>query len=202
MTVSRETQNRLEQYQALLNKWQARINLVAPDTLSDAWNRHFEDSFQLLSYLPKDTKSVVDMGTGAGFPGLVLAISYPGIQVHLIESDAKKCEFLKAVSRETQTQVTVHNARIETVPAFQVDVITARALASLSDLLALSMPYVLINPLIKLIFLKGAQWQDEVKAAHQKFNFDVDDHQSLTSPNSRVLIITNLTANLSFHVKP
>ena len=100
-SVSRETRALLEQYQALLLKWQEKINLISPATIKDCWNRHFEDSLQLLPLIPNGPQVLYDLGSGAGFPGLVLALTRSDIAVTLVESDAKKCAFLSAVSRET-----------------------------------------------------------------------------------------------------
>ena len=134
--VSRETLDRLKLYADLLGKWQRRINLVGRSTLEDLWRRHMLDSAQLFPLLPKEARCLVDLGSGAGFPGLVLAIL--GVpEVHLIESDGRKATFLREVSRETSTPVDIHVARIEQVPAFVADVVTARALAPLSKLLQL-----------------------------------------------------------------
>lgn len=216
LDVSRETQDLLEIYQALLTKWQARINLVASDTLPDSWNRHFFDSLQLVPFLPPGKIVLADIGTGAGFPGLVLAIARPDIQVHLVESDAKKCEFLKTVSRETslcnvasaETEasisgdpglrqddgpcVSIHNTRIEKILPFPVDVMTARALAPLVELFKYALPYAVLSPDFKMIFLKGAQTQDEITAARHIYDFNVEMHNSLTSSSGRVLIISQL----------
>ena len=103
MNVSRETMERLKIYQKLLEEWQKKINLVSSSTLPSLWKRHFEDSLQLLPYLPEKKGSIIDLGTGAGFPGLVLAIVLPEkLKVTLVESDFKKCLFLETVSRETK----------------------------------------------------------------------------------------------------
>ena len=192
LDVSRETQDRLEKYQALLAKWQTRINLVAPDTLADSWNRHFVDSLQIIKFLPPEEFTLIDMGTGAGFPGLVIAITRPNSRVHLIESDSKKCEFLKAVSRETSASIQIHNSRIEATPPFMADIITARALASLTELLGYTLPFAALNPHVKMIYLKGARWESEINDAQNTYMFDVETHESLTSNQSRVLIISNL----------
>lgn len=212
-TVSRETQDRLDHYAALLRKWQAKINLVAPDSLVDAETRHFKDSLQLLPYIPQprhpgegrdpqtaldpglrrdDSTVLVDLGSGAGFPGLPLAIVRPDLDVHLVEADAKKCEFLKTVSRETQTQITIRNDRIEAVKAFLVDLVTARALSDLTKLIAYAQPFIELNPQIKLLLLKGENWQSEVAAARQVYDFDLQDHPSQTHPQARVLLIENV----------
>ena len=135
--VSRETLERLERYAALLRKWQPRINLVGRSTLDDVWRRHMLDSAQLLPLMPDGARRLVDLGSGAGFPGLVLAIL--GVpEVHLIESDGRKAAFLSEVSRETSTPVQIHVSRIEDTPPLIADVITARALAPLSRLVELA----------------------------------------------------------------
>lgn len=101
------------QYEALLKKWQPAINLVSPDTLSEIRTRHIEDSAQLVDLIPAGAKTLFDLGSGAGFPGLVIAMMRPDLEVHLVESDQKKCAFLSTVSRETKTPVIIHNSRVE-----------------------------------------------------------------------------------------
>ena len=152
-------------YRELLQKWQKAVNLVAPSTLSDIENRHFLDSAQLYQYIPKSAKTLVDMGSGAGFPALVLAIlnqvnQGPLKNIYLIESDTKKCLFLKEVIRQLNLPVTVLNQRIESVQNIQADVITARALAPLSELLKLARPFVCNNTIC--LFLKGKTVDDEI----------------------------------------
>ena len=131
----------LATYKSLLLKWAKVINLVSPATLPDVDTRHFQDSLQLIPLLPPHTKTLFDLGSGAGFPGLVIALERPDIAVHLFESDTKKCAFLSTVSRETHIPVVIHNQRIESVdkiPDVVPDVISARALASLDTLLAMT----------------------------------------------------------------
>jgi len=138
--VSRETLVQLQRYADLLQKWGKRINLVGPSTLDDIWRRHMLDSAQLWPHLPADTRVLVDFGSGAGFPGLVLAIM--GVpEVHLIESNQRKCVFLREVARATGVNVTVHSTRIEAVAGFPAAVVTARALAILAILRALGRPF-------------------------------------------------------------
>lgn len=141
--VSVDALARFGRYVELLAKWQAAINLVAASTLGDSWGRHILDSLQLAGYLPDGAVSLVDLGSGAGFPGLVLAIAVPRLAVHLIESDQRKAEFLRHVSRETSTPVTVWARRIEDVAAtgLKADVVTARALAPLAQLIDISEPF-------------------------------------------------------------
>jgi len=113
--VSRETLDRLRRYGALLEKWQKRINLVAAGTVPDLWRRHMLDSAQLMvpiAALNKEKPMILDLGSGAGFPGLVLAMLDAG-EVHLVESDQRKCAFLREVARETETALTIHESRIE-----------------------------------------------------------------------------------------
>jgi 16S rRNA (guanine527-N7)-methyltransferase len=162
--VSRETLDRLEAYSALLIKWQKAVNLVGPKTLSDLWRRHFLDSAQLVPMIPPQAKTLMDIGSGAGFPGLVLAIL--GIErpeplaVHLVESDRKKATFLQEAARVTGAPVTVHCARIESLSPQPMDVITARALAPLVDLMAWSRPF--WGPNTVGLFLKGQDSAQEL----------------------------------------
>ena len=194
--VSRETQQSLECYRALLEKWQSAINLISPATLAAAKTRHFDDSLQLLSLIPPSAQTLYDLGSGAGFPGLVLALARPDMAVTLVESDLKKCSFLSTVSRETGIGATIANERIEaatkTRPA--PDVITARALAALPSLLGLVAPWVAQNPAITLIFPKGAQAAAEQDAARKNWAFDVAEYQSATDASARVLVLTNIHA--------
>jgi 16S rRNA (guanine527-N7)-methyltransferase len=180
--VSHETWERLLLYKELLIKWQKAINLVSPNSLPNAWERHFVDSAQITAHLPPEAKIVVDMGSGAGFPGLVLAIMNPEIEVHLIESDEKKTQFLRTVSRETQTPVIIHTSRIENmVGQVRPDLVTARALASLSQLLDYCMPWARDNPDLKMLFLKGEMAADEIAAAKNRFKFHYKTIPSLTA---------------------
>ena len=138
--VSRETLARLEAYAALLTQWSARINLLGRDTLPDLWRRHMLDSAQLLPLLPDNTQSLIDLGSGAGFPGLVLAIlGVPGVE--LVEADSRKAAFLREAARVAEAAVTIRPCRISAVPAHPVDVVTARALAPLARLLDLARPF-------------------------------------------------------------
>jgi 16S rRNA (guanine527-N7)-methyltransferase len=182
--VSRETLERLTAYADLLVKWQARINLVGPDTLPDLWSRHFLDSAQLLPLIPADARRVVDLGSGAGFPGLVLAVmGAPG--VHLIESDARKCAFLREAARIAATPVTVINRRIEQVPGLNADIVTARALAPLAKLLDWAEPHLAAAG--ACLFLKGRGSDDELTAAAKEWNITSERVSSLTDPQAHIL---------------
>lgn len=194
-TISRETEAQLRQYQTLLHKWQEKINLVSPTTISDSWNRHFEDSLQILPLVPDAAKTVYDLGSGAGFPGLVLAISRPNLFVTLIESDAKKCAFLQTVSRETGVTTTVKNARIEAASAElpAPDLVTARALASLDLLFKYVQPWAQANQDMVLLFPKGESWREEIEAAKVAgWSFEVSDFASRTDKRARLLLFKGL----------
>lgn len=186
---------KLELYHKLLLKWQDKINLVSSKTIQNAWERHFDDSLQLLDHIPHDAKILFDIGSGAGFPGLVLAIVRPDLDLHLIESDQKKCSFLKTVSRETAVEVSIHNGRIESVSRetdIVPDVVTARALASLRDLLALAEPWWLANPDLTMILPKGAQVEQELSEAKKLYDFEVKRFTSHTDNDAQVLVLTKI----------
>ncbi len=165
LNVSRETLARFTVYAGLLEKWNRRINLVGRESVGDLWRRHFVDSAQLLALLPTAPEGrsliIADIGSGAGFPGLVLAILGAG-KLHLIESDQKKCAFLREAARETATEVEIHAERIEAVAGLEADVVTARALAPLGKLLDYAAP--LLRPGGRALFLKGRGAEEELTA--------------------------------------
>ena len=181
-------------YRDLLLKWQKTINLVSPATLQNVWERHFEDSLQLLDFIPQNVKKICDIGSGAGFPGLLIAIQRPDIHVDLIEADTRKCAFLQTVSRETECQnITVYNDRIENVmDAIEADCLTSRALASLRQIIHYAEPLWDKNPDLIMVLPKGANFQSEIDEAIKKFNFDYSLHPSKTDPNARILIVNNI----------
>ena len=185
---------KLQTYQDLLVKWQKTVNLVSNSTLADAWKRHFEDSLQILDCIPEGTKVLADIGSGAGFPGLVIAIARPEIEVHLIESDARKCAFLSTVSRETgASNVRVHTGRIESVlPEIQAQVVTARALAALPDLLGLTESQWGRESPASLVFPKGVDWQKEVDLASVDHSFDLAVKPSKTASSAAIMCISGV----------
>jgi 16S rRNA (guanine527-N7)-methyltransferase len=199
-SVSRETLERLGTYEALLRRWQQTINLVAPSTLPDIWGRHFADSAQLLALAPPGAKRWLDLGSGAGFPGLVVAIllAERGGQVTLIESDSRKAAFLREVARQTGAPVDILCERIEKgATQAKVDVITARALAPLPRLLDLSAPYFSSDTVG--LFLKGREVPSEIEAARRRWQFSVKLHPSLTDPDARIVVVRALQANTEVH---
>ncbi len=193
MNVSRETQERLDIYLELLRKWSPKINLVSQDSLKDAGKRHFDDSLQVASLCPKDAKSWVDLGSGGGFPGAVVAIALGdhNIDITLIESDQRKATFLRTVSRETKTPFAVIAERIENVPPMKSDVISARALAPLEELLGFAEQH--LAPTGVAFFMKGESWRTEVNAAQKKWRFVCEAHTSVTHPDAAILEIGGLS---------
>lgn len=191
LNVSRETLDKLQIYADLLVKWQAKINLVSNSTLDDLWTRHLLDSAQVYPYLPQDCKTLVDIGCGAGFPGMVLAIM--GVpDVHLVDSDSRKMAFVREVSRMTETPVTIHNCRIDHMELNGfADVVTSRALATLEKLLGFSS--VLRKETGNCIFLKGRKAEEEVLEAQKSWDFDYQSKGSLTDREGRILIIERMT---------
>jgi 16S rRNA (guanine527-N7)-methyltransferase len=197
--VSRETLEKLKTYEALLRRWQPTINLVAPSTLENAWERHFADSAQLLALAPADALRWLDLGSGAGFPGLVLAIMLTerkGAKVALIESDSRKAAFLAEIARKTGAPVDILCKRIETAATqaklSPFEVVTARALAPLPRLLSLARPY--ISPTTVGVFPKGREAEAEIEAAREGFEFDVALTPSLTDAQGQILVVTALQA--------
>ncbi|PWR21068.1 16S rRNA (guanine(527)-N(7))-methyltransferase RsmG [Zavarzinia compransoris] len=188
--VSRETLDRLRLYADLLVKWQAKINLVGPATIPDLWRRHFLDSAQLFPLLPEKPagreRRLVDLGSGAGFPGLVLAIMGAG-DVHLVESDQRKCAFLREAARITDTRVTIHALRIETLAPLDADVITARALASLEKLLDWAAPHRSAHTIH--IIPKGKEAEAELTEAARRSTLESTRHRSLTDPAATIFRI-------------
>ena len=192
--VSRETISRLEAFAALLVKWNKAVNLVSRRDIGDLWQRHILDSAQLMDLLPPAPEGreriIADLGSGAGFPGLVLAILGAG-QVHLFESDARKCAFLAEAARVTKSNATVHNMRIEDIPKllpkFRADVVTARALASLPDLIEFAAP--IIEKHGVCLFLRGETTVSELTVAMKLRNMRIEQLPSRTSRSGIILRI-------------
>lgn len=188
-SVSRETLDRLAAYEATLRKWQPKINLVGPSTLPDAWRRHFLDAAQLFPLLPDGVRVLVDLGSGAGFPGLVLAIM--GVpEVHLVESDTRKSAFLREAARAAGASVTVHNKRIEAVSPIAADVVTARALAPLNDLLGWAYPFLQDRGVA--LFPKGQNVADELTDTTKYWKMQTERFDSRTDPTGTILRVSGI----------
>ncbi len=194
VSVSRETFSALEQFAELVRRWNPAINLVSKSTIPDLWNRHIVDSAQLFSHAPPDSKLWLDIGSGGGFPGIVIAVLakelQPQLKVALVESDLRKATFLREACRTLGFNAQVHSARIESLPPAQADVLSARALAPLPALLAYADQH--LNTAGIALFPKGAQYDSELSEARRAYLFDVKLFSSLLEPTAAVLEIRNI----------
>jgi 16S rRNA (guanine527-N7)-methyltransferase len=194
--VPRETIHRLTRYAETLEHWQKRTNLVSPSTLPVLWSRHFADSAQLCGLAPK-ARLWLDLGSGAGFPGLVVAViqaGRPDFHMHLVESNRKKCAFLAEVARETKASVDIHAMRIEELAecaqSLKPDVVSARALAPLPRLFELAAPF--FGEGTKGLFPKGREAETEIAAARQEWEFAFRLSPSITANDSHIVEVTGL----------
>ena len=189
--VPRETMDQLNCYSDLLVKWQNSINLVSKKTLEDVWRRHFYDSAQLIDHIEKGNTAlnILDVGSGAGFPGLVLSIMGAG-KVHLVESNGKKCAFMKQVIQKTGIDAIVHNKRVEKMEACSIDFITSRACADLEKLLSLAAN--LITPKTECLFLKGEKAEEEIRRASKKWDFKVKKVTSKSEESGMILKLSEI----------
>jgi len=178
---------RLSLYEVRLRHWQRRVNLVSDDSLADPWRRHFLDSLQLVPLLPAGRVRIVDLGSGAGFPGLVLAAAMAEASVTLIEANAKKAAFLEDTAARMGVAVDVRNRRIETITGLKGDVIVARACAPLVDLLDMAGRFTVSHRIC--LFLKGRSVDDELTAARKRWNMAYERFGSRTSPDGAILRI-------------
>ena len=188
--------SRLDRFVELLLQWQKRMNLIAPSTIPEIWTRHVADSLQLVSLAPS-ARVWADLGSGAGFPGIVVACVFAeeaGARVHLVESNAKKAAFLREAGRVLDIPATIHGARVEDfVKSFhvRVDVVTARALAPLAKLLELAAP--LLKTGAKGLFPKGQDVEGELTEAAKYWSIDSKLVPSKTSPQGKIIIVERAT---------
>lgn len=191
--VSRETFEKLSQFHALVIKWSQTINLVSKSSIPDLWDRHIWDSAQIAMLCPKGA-IWVDIGSGGGFPGLVVAIlsseNQPARQTIMIESDTRKSAFLRTVIRELDLNATVLTDRIEDVLPQNADVLSARALAELPQLLEYADLH--LSKSGTALFMKGASWEKEVRKAQDSWSFTLKTHKSVTNPSAAVLEIKDI----------
>ena len=187
--IDAPTLERLSVYLRLLEKWQRRINLVSRGSMGDPWRRHMLDSAQLVPLLPEQASVIVDIGSGAGFPGLVIAIM-TNRHVHLVDSDARKCAFLREAARLTEAPANVQNQRIERLQDTKADIVTARACAPLPELLQYAAP--LLRPGGRCLFLKGKAAAAELTASEKTWMMRPTRLQSRSDPSGTVLIVDDL----------
>jgi 16S rRNA (guanine527-N7)-methyltransferase len=193
-SVSRETLAHLKTYAAMLEDWSARHNLVSRASLSDMWRRHFLDSAQLAPLIPAEAHSLVDLGSGAGFPGLVLAeiLRERPMEFVLYEATAKKCRFLEAVAARLNLAVQIRNQRIEEAKPEIFDVVTARACAPLDKLLVYAHRF--WGPGTTGLFLKGQNVEAELTKANKSWKIKVERHPSRSDATGVILEIGDLRA--------
>ncbi|WP_319518405.1 16S rRNA (guanine(527)-N(7))-methyltransferase RsmG [uncultured Martelella sp.] len=201
-TVSRETQERLERFAAHFEKWARSINLVAPSTRQQFWDRHVADSAQIHQLSPTP-KTWIDIGSGGGFPGMITAIflaEQGDGWVHLVESNNKKASFLRTAIRQTEARASVHAIRAETAFAEieSAKAMSARALADLSLLLGYAQPWFEADPEFQAFFHKGRDYQREIDKARDQWDFDLVKHESKVEPGSVVLEISRLASSSAF----
>ena len=186
LNVSRETEAKLETYVSLLEKWQQSINLVSSKTLPCVWQRHILDSAQLTTHLPVRSGRIMDIGSGAGLPGLILAI-LTDCEVHLVESDTKKVAFMRTALAKVDVHAIIHHARIEELPFLNIDIITARALAPLSKLIQLTQ--IQDHPGLSYLFLKGKGVNEELTELPTSSTLTVKSYPSITDQDSSIIYL-------------
>lgn len=194
LDVSRETLDRLEAFGSLVLKWNKAINLIARSSQSEIWRRHIIDSAQLIDLIPKDARTLCDLGSGGGFPGIVIAVVakeiLPDLRVTLVESDKRKAVFLGQAARDLGMDVAVKTCRIEDLPAQNADVISARALSALVELLPFAERH--LKPGGIAIFPKGNAATQEIEVARQRWSFDLSEKPSRTSEEGKILVLKEI----------
>ena len=190
--VSRETISKLEIYAECLIEWQSKFNLIGKSTINSLWHRHILDSIQLVSTIPEDFQSLMDIGTGAGLPGFILAIYYNelGKDIYLVDSNKKKCTFLDHAAKRCNVDVKIYAERLQDLAVkdlFKVDVITARAFASIDNIMSLSRPYA--HKKTKYLLQKGVNAKSELTNAKISSKLRVELINSVTQENSYILNI-------------
>lgn len=191
--VSRETLRKLRLFEDLVRKWSPRINLVSPSDIDTLWDRHIRDSAQIFD-LAEDHSDWLDLGSGGGFPAIVVAVmgqaAAKGMRTTLVESDRRKCAFLKTSIAALEIDAAVETSRIETLPPQNASTLSARALGPLPDLLVHAHRH--LAPRGTALFPKGKNWETELRQAKDKWSFDCDVVQSETKQQARILRIRNI----------
>ena len=187
--VSRETLGRLDRIVGTLDDWRGRSNLIGPREWPVIWTRHVADCYQLLGLIP-ETAKVVDLGSGAGFPGLIVAAARPAGHVTMVESVGKKCAFLRAAIDAAGLAASVRQERVESVEPMPADFVTARAFAPLPKLLDYAAPW--LKRGATGLFLKGERWKEELTEARQTWNFAHEAIPSRVGGSGTILIVREL----------
>ena len=195
--VSRETYEKLEIFYETLIKWQKSINLVSNSSLRHIWTRHFLDSAQLYNFTKNIQGNILDMGSGAGFPGIILAMM-GNETINVVESDQRKCTFMREVARLTNTNLKIHNCRIEELQFMNLDLIVSRALAPLKKLIEYVENHIYKNNVStkiapNMLFLKGKLYNDELNELKKTRTFEFKVYPSITNEYGKILYIKNLS---------
>lgn len=194
LDVSRETMADLEKFAELTTKWTKKINLISRNTAEAVWERHIVDSVQIYRHAPKSYDKWVDLGSGGGYPGIVMAIlgktAQPDARFILIESDQRKATFLRTAVRELSLRADIFADRIEDAPSQRADIVSARALAPLSILLGLASRHLAPDGIALLP--KGRQAKQEIAEARESWRFHLEDHISFTDPEACILAIQRI----------
>jgi 16S rRNA (guanine527-N7)-methyltransferase len=194
VTVSRETVTALKTFESLVQRWNPTINLVSKASLQDLWQRHILDSAQLFRLCPPTAQHWVDLGSGGGFPGIVVAIlaagAMPGLRVTLVESDQRKATFLRQAIQTLQLGTSVRSERIESLEPLSADVLSARALAPLPQLLSFAAKHLRTDGLA--IFPKGARYAEELAEGQKDWAFETDIMASLSDSEAAILLIRKI----------
>lgn len=194
LAVPRETFVKLRALEELVRRWNPAVNLISRSTAPLIWERHILDSLQLCSWISAETSQWVDLGSGGGFPGLVVAVIasqlWPQLEVTLVDSDHRKAAFLREAGRVLDVRCRVVVGRIEEIPPLHADILSARALADLATLLAFGERHLRADGLA--LFLKGARYEDELNRARMTWSFKVDVVPSLTDVGAAVLAVKSI----------
>ena len=195
--ISNEALERFVLYANLLRRWQKEINLIGPATISNLWFRHFFDSAQLFPLIPRDAQLLIDIGSGAGFPGLVLALLFEDQErpiINLVEANHRKAQFLAEAMRITGVHAIIHRRRIESIYDLKGDVVTARACAPLKKLFGYAHPVLVSRG--TCLFLKGQNFQEELTESEKTWKMKVTITESLTNDTGVILTVKNLFRRL------
>jgi len=194
LNVSRETIDTVKIYESLLRKWNPAINLVSKSTLDDIWSRHFLDSAQIWQLRPPEATTWLDLGSGGGFPGLVISVlakeQAPDLKVTLVESDIRKATFLQNASREMGVSPDIFTQRVENLHSQAADVISARALAPLPKLLSYADRHTKNGTIC--LFSKGENYESELTEAQKSWTFNFQKTPSITSSGGIILRIGDI----------
>ena len=192
--VSRETIHQLANYEALVKKWNLKINLISKQSVEHIFQRHIVDSIQLFKLANPNFNVWCDLGSGGGFPGMVIALlareKCPGAKVILVESDQRKCVFLREAARLLHLDVEIKNQRIEDLASLGADVLSARALAPLVKLCEFADLH--LGDCGRAIFPKGSNHRAEIDDARKSWMFDITSHPSFTDPDAAILVLGNI----------